>query len=97
MAGSPIPDCSVIDVHMPGMNGLEVQARMARAEWNVPLIFMTAHDEPGIEEQALVGGAVGFLRKPFSDEALVGLIRNGWHQRKHATIRLFYQVHPKGP
>jgi FixJ family two-component response regulator len=77
MAGSHIPDCSVIDVHMPGMNGLEVQARMAREKLDVPLIFMTAHDEAGVEEQALKDGAVGFLRKPFSDEALVKLIRNG--------------------
>ena len=85
MAGSHIPDCSVIDVHMPGMNGLEVQACMARAKLDVPLIFMTAHDEAGVEEQALKGGAVGVLRKPFSDEALVELIRNGLqHQRELA-------------
>jgi FixJ family two-component response regulator len=77
MAESRIPDCSVVDVHMPGMNGLEVQARLAGAKMDVPLIFMTAHDEAGVEEQALRGGAVGFLRKPFSDEALVELIRIG--------------------
>jgi len=82
MAGSHIPDCSVVDVHMPGMNGLEVQARMAGAKMDVPLIFMTAHDEAGVEEQALKGGAVGFLRKPFSDEALVELIRIGLRHRR---------------
>lgn len=68
-------DCSVIDVQMPGMTGLEVQERMNQAGMDVPVIFITAHEEEGIEEQALRAGAVGFLRKPFMDEALVGLIR----------------------
>jgi FixJ family two-component response regulator len=68
-------DCSVIDVQMPEMNGLEVQQEMNRAGWDVPVIFITAHDQEGVEEQALKNGAVGFLHKPFPDEALVGLIR----------------------
>jgi FixJ family two-component response regulator len=68
-------DCSVIDVQMPGMSGLEVQKRMNRAGMDVPVIFITAHEEEGIKENALRAGAIGFLRKPFTDEALVGLIR----------------------
>jgi FixJ family two-component response regulator len=46
------------------------------------VVFITAHDEEGVEERALKNGAVGFLRKPFTDEALVGLIRNAL-QRRH--------------
>ena len=65
----------ISDVRMPGMTGLEVQERMNQAGMDVPVIFITAHEEEGIEEQALRAGAVGFLRKPFMDEALVGLIR----------------------
>jgi FixJ family two-component response regulator len=77
-------DCSVIDVQMPGMTGLEVQERIKRAGMDVPVIFITAHEQEGTEENALIAGAVGFLRKPFTDEALVGLIRNSLqHRRKH--------------
>jgi FixJ family two-component response regulator len=81
-------DCSVIDVQMPGMSGLEVQERMKRAGMDVPVIFITAHEEEGIKENALRAGAVGFLRKLFTDEALVGLIRTALkHQREPASSR----------
>jgi len=62
------PDCVVLDVQMPGMNGLEVQARMARLGSPIPIIFITAHDEAGARERALTAGAVAFLRKPFDEE-----------------------------
>jgi FixJ family two-component response regulator len=75
-------DCSVIDVQMPGMTGLEVQARMNRTGIDMPVIFITAHDEEGVEENALRAGAVGLLRKPFTDEALVGLIRAALHRSR---------------
>jgi FixJ family two-component response regulator len=75
LRGSPEVDCSVIDVMMPGMTGLEVQEQMNHAGLDVPVIFMTAHEIEGAEEQALRSGALGFLRKPFKEEALVALIR----------------------
>ncbi len=75
-------DCSIIDVQMPGMTGLEVQERMNRAGMDVPVIFITAYAEERIEEQALRAGAVGFLRKPFTDEALVALIRSALQRRR---------------
>ena len=75
-------DCSVIDVQMPEMTGLEVQDRLKLAGMDVPVIFITAHEEEGIEAHALKAGAVGFLRKPFSDEVLVGLIRNALQRRR---------------
>ena len=75
LKGSADTDCSVIDVQMPGMTGLEIQACLNDRGLDVPVIFMTAHETEGIEEQAMNAGAIGFLRKPFSDEALVGLIR----------------------
>jgi FixJ family two-component response regulator len=68
-------DCAVMDVQMPGMNGLEVQRRLALREVALPLVFITAHDEAGVAERAIAAGAVGFLRKPFTDESLIGLIR----------------------
>jgi FixJ family two-component response regulator len=74
-------DCSLIDVQMPGMNGLEVQEQMRLAGVDLPVVFITAHEEEGVEDRAMSAGAVGFLRKPFSDEALVGLIRNALWRR----------------
>jgi FixJ family two-component response regulator len=84
-AGRSDADCSVIDVQMPGMTGLEVLDRLHAAGLDVPVVFMTAHDTEGVEEQAMRAGAVGFLRKPFADEALVGLIRMAMQRREHAA------------
>jgi FixJ family two-component response regulator len=71
VSSSDDSDCSLIDVQMPGMIGLEVQARMNRTGIDMPVIFITAHDEEGVEENALKAGAIGFLRKPFTDAASV--------------------------
>jgi FixJ family two-component response regulator len=62
------PDCVVLDVEMPGMNGLEVQELLVRSENPLPV---TAHDEIGVRERALQAGAVAFLRKPFNDELFI--------------------------
>ncbi len=63
------PDCVIIDVQMPGLNGLEVQAKLAHTA--LPVIFITAHDEAGVREQALAAGAIAFVRKPFNDEIFI--------------------------
>ena len=68
------PDCVVLDVQMPGMNGLEVQDLLVRSEHPLPIIFITAHDEMGVRERALQAGAVAFLRKPFNDELFIRTI-----------------------
>jgi FixJ family two-component response regulator len=81
LSGPHHADCSLIDVQMPGMSGLEVQEQMKLAGADLPVIFITAHEEEGVEERAMRAGAAGFLRKPFSDEALVGLIRNALWRR----------------
>ena len=65
------PDCLILDVQMPGINGLGVQERLAKTGKTVPVIFITAHDEVGVREKALAGGAVAYLRKPFNDELLI--------------------------
>ena len=69
------PDCVVLDVQMSGMNGLEVQSRLASSGNPLPVIFITAHDETGVRDQALAAGAVAFLRKPFNDELLIDTLR----------------------
>lgn len=65
------PDCAILDVQMPGMNGLDVQDHLVHSGNKLPLIFITAHDEIGLREKALAAGAVAFLRKPFDDELLI--------------------------
>jgi FixJ family two-component response regulator len=62
------PDCVVLDVQMPGLNGLEVQKRLAINGNPLPVIFITAHDDAVPRERALAAGAVAFVRKPFNDE-----------------------------
>jgi FixJ family two-component response regulator len=68
------PDCVVLDVQMPGMNGLEVQELLVRSDNPVPVIFITAHDEVSVRERALRAGAVAFLRKPFNDELFINTL-----------------------
>jgi FixJ family two-component response regulator len=63
------PACIVLDIQMPGLNGLEVQRRLEGS--GIPVIFITAHDEIGVREQALAAGAAAYLRKPFNDEILI--------------------------
>ena len=68
-------ECVVLDVQMPKLNGLEVQERLAQNKNAIPVIFITAHDEPGVREKALAAGAVAFLRKPFNDELFIKTLR----------------------
>jgi FixJ family two-component response regulator len=60
------PVCVVLDMHMPGLTGLDVQQRLAHT--GLPVIFITAHDQPGLREKVLAAGAVALLRKPFTDD-----------------------------
>jgi FixJ family two-component response regulator len=65
------PDCVVLDMQMPGLSGVEVQAHIRRTRGAIPIIFITAHDDRVSRERALSGGAVAFLRKPFTDALLI--------------------------
>jgi FixJ family two-component response regulator len=75
------PDCVVLDLHMPGLSGLDVQERLARSGSPLAIIFITAFDESGARERALEGGAVAFLRKPFSDEDLIKALNEAIRRR----------------
>ena len=68
-------DCVILDVRMPGMSGLELQRQLVASHPDVPVIFMTAHDDARARAQALSGGAVDYLIKPFSEEALLDAVR----------------------
>ncbi|MGZ8424733.1 MAG: response regulator transcription factor [Candidatus Binatia bacterium] len=81
-------DCAILDVQMPGMTGLEVQAWLAQAGNALPIIFITAHDEVGVRERALATGAVAFLRKPFDDELLIKTLRAALASDAAGGVRL---------
>jgi FixJ family two-component response regulator len=67
--------CLILDLRMPGMDGLELQDHLARANTRIPIVFMTAHANESDVNRAIEGGAVAFLRKPFSEEALFNTIQ----------------------
>jgi FixJ family two-component response regulator len=75
------PDCVVLDLHMPGLDGLDVQERLIKSGIPVSIIFITAHDEAGARDLALKGGAVAFLPKPFSDEVLIKALDEAIYRR----------------
>jgi FixJ family two-component response regulator len=75
--GSDILDkttCLIVDLHMPVMTGLELQCRLYNRQYRIPMIFITAHDDPTAQAEALKSGAVDLLRKPFAAEALLNAI-----------------------
>ncbi len=66
--------CLILDLRMPGLNGLGLQTRMAILKYKLPIIFITGFDNPHDRKQAMDAGAVAFLRKPFSDQALLNAL-----------------------
>ena len=68
-------NCLILDVRMPGMNGLELQEKLAAENSRVPIVFISANSESGEKEQALARGADDYLYKPLSEDTLLGAIR----------------------
>ena len=68
------PDCVVLDLHMPGMNGFEVQARLAEFSAPVPVVIITGHDSNETRDRALAGRPMAYLRKPVNDQTLLDAI-----------------------
>jgi FixJ family two-component response regulator len=67
--------CLITDIRMPGMSGLELQARLNADKCKIPTIFITAHGDEEMRFRALRAGAVEFLPKPFDDEVLIESVR----------------------
>ena len=75
--------CLIVDVQMPGMNGLQLQSHLAAAGCGIPIIFITAYENNDSHRRAMQAGAAGFLGKPFSDEQLLQTI--------DSALRLFHR------
>lgn len=72
------PACVLLDVRMPGMDGLQVQAEMATRGYNLPVIVLTGHGDISTAVRAMQGGAIDFLEKPFNRERLLDAIEAGF-------------------
>jgi FixJ family two-component response regulator len=75
--------CLIVDVQMPGMNGLQLQSHLAASGRGIPIIFITAYESNDSRRRAMQAGAAGFLGKPFSDEQLLQTI--------DSALRLFHR------
>lgn len=75
--------CLIVDMQMPGMNGLQLQSHLAAAGCGIPIIFITAYENNDSRRRAMQAGAAGFLGKPFSDEQLLQTI--------DSALRLFHR------
>ena len=82
-----IPSCLVLDVSLPGLDGLELQKRIAGERTDMPIIFITGHGDVPMTVQAMKAGAAEFLTKPFGDEALLGAIRSALERSRAALDR----------
>jgi FixJ family two-component response regulator len=68
--------CLIVDIRMPKMSGLELQAKLKEEECNIPIIFITAHGDARMRIQAMRRGAVEFLAKPFDHQLLLKRVRS---------------------
>jgi FixJ family two-component response regulator len=68
------PACLVLDLHMPGVNGFEVQARLAKCADPLPIVVITGHDTAESRRRVMEGGAAAYLRKPVDDQVLLDAV-----------------------
>jgi FixJ family two-component response regulator len=80
-----VPNCLVLDVSLPGLNGLELQKRVAVERTDMPIIFITGFGDVPMTVQAMKAGAVEFLTKPFGDNVLLSAIRHAL-DRSHSAL-----------
>jgi FixJ family two-component response regulator len=79
-----VPGCLVLDVRLPGLSGLDLQKRMAEADMEIPIIFITGHGDIPMTVQAMKGGAVEFLTKPFREQDLLDAIQQALERDSQA-------------
>jgi FixJ family two-component response regulator len=86
------PDCLVLDLHMPGLSGLEVLQRLSSAGVTLPTIVITAYDEPDAQMKCSAFGASAYLRKPLDDKMLLATIASALE----LTVPPMTQIDPRG-
>src|SRR5229473_5945016 len=79
-----VPGCLVLDVRLKGLSGLDLQKRMAEADMEIPIIFITGHGDIPMTVQAMKAGAVEFLTKPFRDQHLLDAIQQALERDRKA-------------
>jgi FixJ family two-component response regulator len=79
-----VPGCLVLDVRLKGLSGLDLQKRMAEADIEIPIIFITGHGDIPMTVQAMKAGAVEFLTKPLRDQDLLDAIQQGLERARNA-------------
>jgi FixJ family two-component response regulator len=82
-----VPSCLILDISLPGLNGLELQTRIAMERTDMPIIFITGHGDVPKTVQAMKAGAVEFLTKPFSDDVLLSAIRQALERSRVVLSR----------
>jgi FixJ family two-component response regulator len=81
------PGCLVLDVSLPGLNGLDLQKRVALERPEMPIIFITGYGDVPMTVQAMKAGAIEFLTKPFGDDVLLAAVRHALEQSRRALVR----------
>src|SRR5262245_1355771 len=76
------PSCLVLDIRLPGLSGLDFQAELAKADFQVPIIFITGHGDIPMTVRAMKAGALEFLTKPFHDEDLLTAVAQALHRAR---------------
>lgn len=79
--------CIILDVRMPGLSGMELQEKLIRSVYSMPIIFLTGHGDIPMGVQAMRKGAVDFLTKPCDDEQLLGAIQRAIEKAREARAR----------
>lgn len=77
--------CLLLDVRMPEMSGLKLQAQLAHSGWDAPIIFISGHADVAMAVEAMRQGAMSFLEKPFANQALLDLVQQALHQRRQVV------------
>ncbi|MET0412046.1 MAG: response regulator [Polyangiaceae bacterium] len=80
------PSCLVLDVELPDLSGLDLQARLGAGQARSPIVFVTGHGDIPMTVRAMKAGAVEFLTKPFDDEALLGAVRTALSRSQAALL-----------
>lgn len=78
--GATRPDCALLDVHLPGMSGIEVQLRLRSGHAQLPVVFITASEDPSVQREALSAGGLCLLHKPFTSHDLLACIASALQQ-----------------